>query len=106
VVKNIYILTTNIAGLRVGGTVGELWARYREFARRIGDDAIRLQEALTGRRFEQEALFAAMIEAFEGDPSHGCMGRSAPARLARALAKGKRRGLDLSGLREVHAALV
>lgn len=101
VMKNLYILTTNIAGLRVGGNVGELWSGHRELARRVGEDVVRLQEALTGRRFDQEALFAAMVKAFEGDPSHSCMGRSAPARLERALAEGERRGLALPALREL-----
>lgn len=105
VVKNLYILTSNLAGLRVGGDVGGLWADHRDLARRIGNDAIDLQEALTGRHFEREALFAAMVNAFEGDPSHKCMGRSAQARLARALAQGERHGLDLPALRELHTAL-
>jgi len=38
VVKNLYILTTNIAGQDVGGTVGELWSRHRELARRVGEE--------------------------------------------------------------------
>jgi len=63
-----------------------------------------LQEVLTGRRFDQEALFAAMVQAFESDPAHGCIGRSAPARFARALAEGERRGLDLPALRELRTA--
>lgn len=105
VVKNLYILTSNVAGLKVGGNVGELWANHRDLARRIGNDVIDIQEALTGRRFEREVLIAAMVKAFEGDPSHKCMGRSAPARLARALAQGERQGLDLPALRELHTAL-
>jgi len=105
VVKNLYILTTNIAGLRVGGNVGELWSRHRDLARRIGEDVIRLQEALTGRCFERDALFAVLAETFAGDPSHGCMGRSAPTRLARALAEAERQGLDLPALRELQADL-
>lgn len=105
VAKNLYILTINIAGLRVGGNVSDLWAHHRDFARRIGNDVISLQEALTGRRFDRDALFAVLVEAFEGDPSHGCMGRSAPARLVRALAEAERRGLDLPALRELRAAL-
>jgi len=28
--KNLYILTINIAGLKTGGTVGELWGKHRE----------------------------------------------------------------------------
>jgi len=37
--------------------------------------------------------------------SHGCRGRSAPARLARALAEAERRGLELPALRELRANL-
>lgn len=105
VVKNLYILTSNVAGLKVGGTVGELWADHRALVRRIGNEVIDIQEALTGIGFERGDLFTAMVAAFEGDPSHKCMGRSAPARLARALAEGERQGLDLPALRELNAAL-
>ncbi|MGD9094258.1 MAG: hypothetical protein PVJ58_00005, partial [Chromatiales bacterium] len=57
VVKNLYILTTNIAGLKAGGTVGELWADHRDLARAVGNDIIDLQEALTGNSYDREALF-------------------------------------------------
>lgn len=105
VVKNLYILTTNIAGLKVGGTVDELWTRHQDAARRIGNEVIDLQEALTGQKFVRDDLFAAMVEAIKGDPSHGCKGRSAPVRLSRALAEGERRGLDLPTLRGLQATL-
>jgi len=105
VVKNLYILTSNIAGLRVGGNVGELWADHEDLARRIGNNVIDLQEVLTGQSFERNRLFAALVEAFEGDPSHKCMGRSAQARLTRALALGEQHGLVLPALRELHTAL-
>jgi ketopantoate reductase len=105
VVKNLYILTTNIAGLTVGGDVGRLWAEHRELARRVGNDVMDLQEALTGLRFDRDDLFSAMVSAFEGDPAHRCMGRSAPARLVRALAQGEQHGLDLPALRELQTAL-
>jgi hypothetical protein len=101
VVKNLYILTTNIAGLRVGGTVGELWDRHQVFAGAVAEDVIVLQEALTGRTFDRRALVEAMLEAFRGDPDHTCMGRSAPARLARALAHAKAQGVHLPVLEEV-----
>jgi len=100
VVKNLYILTTNIAGLRTGGTVGQLWDRNRELAGRVGNEIIDLQEAMTGRCFDRDALFAAMIKAFEGDPDHKCMGRSAHARLTRALEQAKTHGLTLPTLAE------
>ncbi|MCB1802609.1 MAG: hypothetical protein KDI82_13035 [Gammaproteobacteria bacterium] len=87
VVKNLYILTSNIAGLRVGGTVGQLWNEHEALARNVANDVIRLQEALTGTRFNNDDLIAAMRRAFDGDPEHKCMGRSASARLERALAR-------------------
>ncbi len=83
--KNVYILTTNIAGLAVGGTVAELWAQHETLAREIALEVIQLQEALTGLSFERESLILGMLEGFDGDPAHMCMGRTAAARLERAL---------------------
>jgi len=42
-----------------------------------------------------------MVNAFNGDPEHGCMGRSAPARLERALMLADEHGLDLPGLKQI-----
>jgi hypothetical protein len=103
VLKNLYILTTNIAGLRVGGTVASLWGDHRDLAHRVGQEVIDLQEALTGRQFDREALFRGLALAFAGDPDHACMGRSAPARLARALQQGEALGLALPILRTIAA---
>ena len=103
VAKNLYILTSNIAGLRTGGTVAELWADHRPFAEAVANEVISLQEGLTGKQFGRQALIAAMVEAFEGDPEHRCMGRSAPARLQRALQHAERLGIELPTLREIAA---
>ncbi len=103
VVKNLYILTTNIAGLRSGGTVAQLWAEHQALARDVADDVIRLQEALTDTRFDHDRLIDAMLEAFDGDPDHRCMGRSAPARLQRALRHAERLGIELPTLRDIAA---
>lgn len=83
--KNVYILTTNIAGLKTGGTVAGLWAQHEAFARQVAHEVMDIQDALTGRKHDRDALIAGMLEAFNGDPEHGCTGRSAPARLVRAL---------------------
>ncbi|HEY9099801.1 MAG TPA: hypothetical protein VIN38_13115 [Thiobacillus sp.] len=83
--KNVYILTTNIAGLKTGGTVSELWAQHEAFARQVANEVMDIQDALTGVIHNRDALIAGMLEAFDGDPMHGCTGRSAPARLKRAL---------------------
>jgi hypothetical protein len=103
VVKNLYILTSNIAGLRTGGTVSELWERHQDLARAVAGDVGDIQEALTGRQFDRAALLAAMLEAFAGDPDHKCMGRSAPARLQRALAHADAHQLAVPTLREIAA---
>lgn len=105
VLKNLYILTTNIAGLRTGGNVGELWRHHQTFARQVAGEIISLQEALTNRTFDREALIAAMVMAFEGDPQHQCMGRSARARLQRALSHAERLKLDLPQLRALQQSI-
>jgi hypothetical protein len=48
---------------------------------------------------DRDALIAGMLEAFDGDPGHGCTGRSAPARLARALQHADAFGLSIPTLR-------
>ena len=103
VVKNVYIITTNCAGLITGGTVSELWTNHRELAEAVAHEVIQIQEALTGQRLAADQLIAGMLEAFEGDPDHRCMGRSAPARLARALQQADAAGLAVPRLREIAA---
>ncbi|HHJ18189.1 MAG TPA: hypothetical protein ENJ80_16025 [Gammaproteobacteria bacterium] len=103
--KNVYILTTNIAGLKVGGTVGELWSQQRELATRVAEEVILLQEKLTGQTLDHAGLIAGMVEAFDGDTGHKCMGRSAPARLQRALNLADKYQLELPTLRGIAAGL-
>lgn len=101
VLKNVYILTTNIAGLQVGGNVGQLWHKHNAAAYDVASDVIALQEALTGQTFNHQALIDGMVKAFNGDPEHMCMGRSAPARLERALLLAKEYDLSLKTLEKI-----
>ena len=103
VVKNVYIVTTNCAGLVTGGSVGELWSAHRELAEAVAREVISIQEALAGCRFDADALIRGMLTAFDGDPQHPCTGRSAPARLARALQQADATGLAVPRLREIAA---
>jgi hypothetical protein len=105
VLKNLYILTTNIAGLKTGGSVGELWSEHRDIAQAVANDVISLQEKLTGRSFDREALIASMLHAFEGDPDHKCMGRSAPARLERAMDHAAQHDMELPSLAQLAAEM-
>lgn len=97
--KNVYILTTNIAGLKTGGTVSQLWAQHGAFARQVANEVMDIQDALTGFAHDREKLITGMLEAFDGDPDHGCTGRSAPARLARAITHADELGLAVPTLR-------
>lgn len=102
VLKNVYILTTNIAGLAVGGNVGELWNQHRDLAKRVAHDVIQIQEHLCGGvQLDAHALIEGMVEAFNGDLEHQCMGRSAPARLQRALEIADQATLAVPALREI-----
>ena len=103
VAKNLYIITTNIAGLVTGGNVGELWRDHRELAEAIANDVINLQQALTGEIFDHEALIQSMVTAFDGDPGHKCMGRSATARLQRAMERADAHQLEVPSLAEIAA---
>ena len=101
VVKNLYILTSNISGLEVGGNVGELWSQHRDVADLVIDDVLLIQEKLTGQSLDKKVLLDLMLLAFEGDPQHQCMGRSAPARLQRALDQAAEFGITLKKLPEI-----
>jgi len=103
VLKNVYIVTTNCAGLATGGTVSELWANHGDLAEGVAREVIRIQESLVGQKLSAEALIEGMLRAFAGDPEHKCMGRSAPSRLARALRQADDASLEVPLLRQIAA---
>lgn len=97
--KNVYILTTNLAGLMVGGTVGRLWTEHRDLAFEIAHEVIAVQEALAGERLDFDRLVADLGTAVEADPEHPCAGRTAPRRLERTLAHARAAGVPVPRLR-------
>ena len=103
VVKNLYILTINIAGLEVGGTVHELWTHQQALARDVAKDVLDIQFFLIGKNLDREKLIQKMLAAFDGDPQHKCRGRTAPQRLERAIAQANAAGLAVPKLRELSA---
>jgi len=104
--KNLYILTTNICGLQTGGTVKELWDDHAILMNKVFDDVLEIQQNLTAEAFDRDHLLSAVLMAFEGDPAHQCMGRSAPARLERALDIAQQYGLEVPELKRIQASLV
>jgi hypothetical protein len=103
--KNMYILTANIGGLMTRDTVHDLWYNHRSLAEEVAADVFQIQGWLTGVELDQDTLIAGMVEAFDADPDHGATGRSAPTRLARALAHADQAGLPVPSLRAIAAQL-
>jgi ketopantoate reductase len=101
--KNLYILTTNICGLESGGNVRELWEFNSILMNKVFDDVLRIQQSLSGVNFNRDQLLNAVLKAFEGDPEHRCMGRSAPQRLKRALEVAEQFDLDVPELKRIQA---
>ncbi len=108
--KNIYILTTNITGLVIrhfkAESVKDMWADYPDLAREVAHDVIDIQEWLTAHQFDREKLIDGMVDVIKSDPTHKCMGRSAPTRLRRAIQQADEAGLAVPRLREIYRSEV
>ena len=101
--KNVYILTTNIAGILTGGNVGDLWAHHPDLAKTLAQEVMDIQDWLTACEHDRVKLLDGMLEAFNADPQHACRGRSAPDRLKRNLGFADTAGLAVPKLREIAA---
>ena len=105
--KNLYILTINIAGLRLprGSTVSQLWTHHRPLAEAVAAETLDIQERLTGAALPRARLLQGMIEGFDGDPDHICTGRTARQRLQRALAIAQRSGIKVPTMTAIELEL-
>jgi ketopantoate reductase len=99
VAKNLYILTTNLAGLEAPVTTGELIADHRALMDEVAAEVLDLEEARLGAKLDRPRLIGRLVTAIEADPKHGSRGRTAPARLGRALEDADALGLALPRLR-------
>ena len=104
-IKNVYILTTNISGLITKGNVEDLWNNHNELALEVANEVMDIQATLVGHELNREKLIAGFKRGIDGDPEHMCMGRSAPGRLARAIEQADTAGLAVKKLREINASL-
>ena len=50
-----------------------------------------------------QRLIDGMVKGFDGDPEHQCMGRSAPQRMARALAQAEQLGVEMPAIKKIAA---
>lgn len=99
--KNVYILTTNIAGLETGGNVETLWNQHQAIARQVANEVMDIQAWLVGHDVDRDKLIEGLVEGINGDLQHMCMGRSAPGRLRRALGFADETGLQVPKLRAI-----
>lgn len=98
-IKNVYILTTNISGLLTKGNVEDLWNNHNELAIEVANEVMDIQATLVGHDLKRENLIKGFKTGIDGDLAHMCMGRSAPGRLARALDLADAANLDVKKLR-------
>ena len=100
-IKNVYILTTNISGLITKGNVEDLWNNHNDLAREVANEVMDIQATLVGHPLDRDKLITGFKEGIDGDLQHMCMGRSAPARLKRALEIADKEELAIPKLREI-----
>lgn len=100
-IKNVYILTTNISGLVTKGDVNDLWKYNHDLAIEVANEVMDIQSTLVGHELNRDKLIKGFKAGIDGDLNHMCMGRSAPARLARAIEQADAAGLDIKKLREI-----
>jgi len=99
--KNVYVFTINIAGLKVNGTVGELWGNHQELAKQVAGEIMDIQEKLANWKLPREELLEEVIQAFHKEPDHKCRGRAAPGRLERALSHAEMYGIEVPVLKRI-----
>jgi len=99
VAKNLYILVANCAGLESGGTVGDLFENHRPLVDEVTAEVLAIQKALAGRPIDDREVLRMVERAVASDPEHGAKGRSAPARLKRAIAHAEEHGIDVPKLK-------
>ena len=100
-IKNVYILTTNIAGLITKGNVKDLWDKHNDLALEIVNEVMDIQASLVGHELDRNKLINGFKAGIDGDHEHMCMGRSAPARLVRAIELADKAGLAVNKLRMI-----
>ncbi len=103
--KTVYILTVNIAGLVNNCTVGDLWLKHQSLATEIAKEVIVIQSFLTGQPLPYQKLINGMVEGIKDCPDRYCLGRSAEARLKRALKYAEEGQLNTPKLLEIARGL-
>lgn len=104
-IKNVYILTTNISGLITKSNVEDLWNNHNDLALEVANEVMDIQATLVGHDLQRDKLIEGFKAGIDGDLAHMCMGRSAPGRLARAIEQADAAGIKVDKLKEIQNGL-
>lgn len=99
--KNGYILTTNLAGLIVGGTVHGLVHDHPSLFADVLREVLDVEEAVAGHLLDREPIEEKVRRAIAADPEHVCTGRTARSRLRRTIAHAHAHGVSVPTLAAV-----
>jgi hypothetical protein len=113
VLKNLYILGLNFAGLLGVKTAGALLTDEKRVLEDLLPELLTIEARLLqegGTQYEtivlsEDRLRKGLSEAISADNDHGCAGRTAPARLNRTLRHADRLGLSVPRLRSLFESL-
>jgi len=67
----------------------------------VANDVMDIQTTLVEHELDRDKLITGFKTGIDGDLEHMCMGRSAPARLARAIEQADTAGLKVNKLRGI-----
>jgi ketopantoate reductase len=101
VLKNLYILTANIAGLVADQNIGKLLKEHTMLVSAVFDDVLALQESLTGQSFDCAQMWEEVRQIFNAFPEQSAQGRSARERLQRAMHIASEYGIAVPQLRSI-----
>ena len=103
--KNLYILSKNIVGLVVEGTVVEAWEQNRELFEKVADEVFLIQCDLVGANLDKQRHFFRLVKDIETLPDAGTTGSAAVARLERMLQHATSTALDVPTLQEIQLSI-
>ncbi len=101
--KSLYILTLNIAALKIPVSAGEIWRHHNELACQVAGEVLQVLELRFGRPLPRQLLIEAMAAGIEDYPNRPARGRRAVERLERVLAEARDADLVLPVLEGIGA---
>lgn len=112
VVKNLYIVGANVLGLALeregvgAGTTGALVTVHRARTEGVLRELLAIEHARLGPdvALDDDDVIARTLHAFLADPTHGTLGRTAQARLERALTRARAHGVACPTLERIAVA--